>query len=393
MIDQNPLTVTCRKCDECIAHRKRHLLGKVLAEQQTAKEVWFSTYTYGGGYENEEAYLLNYDHMQNTFKLMRRAGHRFKYLVVGEYGEEKERAHWHALIFWESTPPEMPMGERTEETGDGFWHHGYVQHEYPRSKTGVGAYCMKYMTKNNTQYRKNIKKSNNLGDKYLLDLAKRTARAGLPLFAKENIFTISEQTERARNGAQFFYPLERSSGIFERMLFAWLEEWAEVHPDKPLKHSEDTKDFLEEICQNPDLLSVPGQEYIARHLGYYVVEDCDEPSSTVLKTYYTHPNQPYVLIKADHLGVHVGLLSPEGQEVWLENASLSHGLQQDPGKPFPLKSLRLVDEILKQPSFNERLNRMNIHARQYLKSRRRHSRRRNKIETPTVTQTKGNAQL
>lgn len=345
----------CRKCEECASHRRRHLLGKVLAEQQIAKEVWFSTYTYGGGYTNDAAYLLRYKHMQDTFKLMRKAGHRFRYLVVGEFGEEGERAHWHALIFWESEPPKMPMGERTPEEGDGFWTFGYVQHEYPRSKTGVGAYCMKYMEKNNTWYKKNIRKSIALGDGYLLELAREHARAGLPLFASGNTFVIKEQSERSRSGAQFFYPVERGTGTHQRMLKAWLDEWVLKHPDMPLKTSEDVSEFLELVWEEIDDQSERIQVFMEKHYGF----GPSEPQSRVVMAYHTMPGTPGVFVRLRSIAIELGMLNPEGGEIWLANLSESHGVRAElDARSLPPDVILAAQSALKKPEISARLSAM-----------------------------------
>jgi len=46
----------------------------MLAEEQTCHSTWFVTLTYGGGYDNVEAYWINYRHVQLFFKKLRKAG-------------------------------------------------------------------------------------------------------------------------------------------------------------------------------------------------------------------------------------------------------------------------------------------------------------------------------
>lgn len=54
IIDQFGTTrsVVCRKCETCRAARKRRWIGRLLAEELRADHVLFTTWTYGGGYDN-----------------------------------------------------------------------------------------------------------------------------------------------------------------------------------------------------------------------------------------------------------------------------------------------------------------------------------------------------
>lgn len=49
--------------------------------------------------------MLTPRHFQLFMKLLRRAGHKVRYLVAGEYGDEKGRAHFHAILFFTHIQP------------------------------------------------------------------------------------------------------------------------------------------------------------------------------------------------------------------------------------------------------------------------------------------------
>lgn len=53
--------------------------------------------------------MINKRHFQLFMKLLRNAGHKVRYLVAGEYGDEKGRAHFHAILFFSHLEP---LGER-----------------------------------------------------------------------------------------------------------------------------------------------------------------------------------------------------------------------------------------------------------------------------------------
>jgi len=54
--------------------------------------------------------VLHPRHFQLFMKLLRYAGHKVRYLVAGEYGETKGRAHFHALLFFEHLEPLADRG-------------------------------------------------------------------------------------------------------------------------------------------------------------------------------------------------------------------------------------------------------------------------------------------
>lgn len=275
--DGTPIMCPCRKCEECIAARKRSWIGRLNAEMATSDTVWFSTFTYGGGYDNDEAYWLNYRHLQLTFKKMRKAGHRFKYVAVGEYGAEKSRAHFHVLFFWQSEPPETEMGEIIEEWP--YWDKGHCFHEYPRSAQATASYIMDYLDKDNLLTAE-LKFSRNpaIGTDYLLGYAKRHAEAGLSLFPEGATYTIPEN--KRADGKLFYYDVGRQTALYEKMLRTYLETWSVVRPDQKIPMSDDVQDFMSDTVCNLDREIPSVQQYVARNYGY-------EPQGEIPVTMYT----------------------------------------------------------------------------------------------------------
>ena len=256
--------VQCRKCEDCIAARKRHWIGRMLAEEQTCHSVWFATLTYAGGYGNTDAYWINYTHAQRFFKRLRKTGHKFKYVAVGEHGTEGERAHFHIMIFWQNEPPEVTMDENFQWE---YWPHGHSYLELPRSKQGCAVYIMDYLNKDNLK-RAVMKYSKNpmLGHEYLVKHAEEYVTNGLSLFAESDRFTIPNNP--SQSGKPFYYPVGRDTAMYRDMMDAYLNKWAYERPDQPLPLNEDLTEYLEGICQDTSELSLPLQQFIARHYGY-----------------------------------------------------------------------------------------------------------------------------
>lgn len=241
----------CRKCDECIAARKRSWVGRLLAEQQTSRETWFTTFTYAGGEDNAHADVLRYSDLQKTFKRLRKAGHKFKYVAVGEYGGKYGRAHFHVIFYWQTPPPHLTMDERINHP---MWPHGFMQAEFPRSQQGAAAYIMDYLNKS-TKGDAILKFSKNpaLGEEYLLQYATDHADEGLALFVDGGAtFTIPNNLNQA--GDLFFYPVGKTSTLYQKMIEVYLYRWAQLRGNQPLPKSKDVWDYLDVLDDRYDYL-------------------------------------------------------------------------------------------------------------------------------------------
>lgn len=75
-----------------------------MAEASTSKTSCTLSLTYAPRDDLADK-VLHPRHFQLFMKLLRRAGHKVRYLVAGEYGDLKARAHFHALLFFEHIEP------------------------------------------------------------------------------------------------------------------------------------------------------------------------------------------------------------------------------------------------------------------------------------------------
>ena len=353
MINDRKVTVQCRHCEQCKGHRRRRLLGQVLAEQKTADTTLFVTLTYGGGYDNEAAYFLNYKDVKLFLKKLRKK-HKFRYLCVGEYGEEGSRAHWHLLMMFRGETPDIEIGEMVHIPE---WEHGHVVFEIPRSKHGTAVYCMKYMDKANDGI-KDIRKSVGMGHEYMLEYAREHARAGLSLFPKGNIFTIKGNPNN-KSGKPFYYPVERDSAIFEKMLTAWLNEWVVLRPDKPLALSEDVTEYLIELCQDTTKASPQVQEYIEEHYGY----NSDTTAPHIREISFTYED---CIIRAHWNGYTLEYHHPTEGRIWHADLSLEepaeHPVRAGTGR-LPHAVTKAAKKVLETPKMVDRMERLRRNAR------------------------------
>ena len=89
----------CKRCWRCKQNRVNDYVGRCLAEAAVSSHTCVVNLTYAPR-EDLADKLLQPRHFQLFIKLLRRAGHKVRYFVAGEYGEEKGRAHFHAVLFF-----------------------------------------------------------------------------------------------------------------------------------------------------------------------------------------------------------------------------------------------------------------------------------------------------
>lgn len=94
--EEQYLLVNCRKCIECRQKRANEWAVRCMAEAQKYEHNSFITLTY----EKSPLWLQKRD-LQLFFKRLRKAiaPVKIKYFSCGEYGSEKHRPHYHAIIF------------------------------------------------------------------------------------------------------------------------------------------------------------------------------------------------------------------------------------------------------------------------------------------------------
>jgi hypothetical protein len=150
------------------------------------------TLTYGDG-DTAKAAILYYPDFQGMMKRLRAAGYKVRYIVTGEYGSRKGRAHWHAILFFENqhwwphvgkpwarkrAMPDVELEKRVDWKP---WGHGYAWFEKPDYK--AFRYVLKYVLKDQQQKvavgKLAMSKKPPLGAKYFEQLAERYVAQGL----------------------------------------------------------------------------------------------------------------------------------------------------------------------------------------------------------------------
>ncbi len=100
--DENkiPITYRCGKCMPCLITRSQIWTGRILMESKMHHQSAFITLTYADKFLPSGGHL-KVEHLQLFIKRLRKhiTPRTLRYLAVGEYGTEKGRPHYHAVIF------------------------------------------------------------------------------------------------------------------------------------------------------------------------------------------------------------------------------------------------------------------------------------------------------
>lgn len=132
--------VRCGRCRDCRHYRVSSWVARIVEEARGAAYTFFVTFTYADGQAEvtPNGYMtLNKRHLQLMFKRMRKAGHRFKYYAVGEYGGLTARPHYHVVFVVYDYGPSPDFSS--------FWPYGHV-HVGGLTVASV-AYTLKYIDK------------------------------------------------------------------------------------------------------------------------------------------------------------------------------------------------------------------------------------------------------
>lgn len=135
------IPVACRQCWQCNLNRVNDFVGRSLCEAQASEWVVTLTLTYRPTNELSDK-ILTPRHFQTFMKAMRDR-HKCRYLVAGEYGSLKGRAHFHAILFGQGKKPLIPQKQNCHIDE---WPHGHVFADWNADERALRYVC-KYILK------------------------------------------------------------------------------------------------------------------------------------------------------------------------------------------------------------------------------------------------------
>lgn len=140
------LTIPCGHCIGCRVRRSREWTLRILNEASQHGSNWFITLTYA-----DAPISLRYRDFQLFMKRLRKSLGSVRFFVVGEYGEQFSRPHFHAILFGLQLDDIQPVSQLSGKalyksaTIERLWGHGFVT-VAPVNKQTAG-YCARYVLK------------------------------------------------------------------------------------------------------------------------------------------------------------------------------------------------------------------------------------------------------
>ncbi len=229
--------VACHKCWQCRENKVNDYVGRCIAESHHSDETLSITLTYGDGDTPESATLV-YKHYQLFMKSLRNEGYKVRYIVAGEYGSTKGRAHWHAILFFKGKVPKNIEYDKRIHWKH-WWHtetktpRGYVYIEKPSYKSY--RYVMKYILKDTQLDVQNghfaLSKKPPLGDQYFKELAKKYVDSGLA--PQTFMYSFDNEFDGQGNRREFMIQGKTRENFCRYYLHEWLDQYAFTYRKMP----------------------------------------------------------------------------------------------------------------------------------------------------------------
>lgn len=148
-----PVEVPCGRCWACLKNRQNDLIAKCIMEHMRSDWSYVLTLTYDDAKldprRNQSEVLEPIDFKRFMARLRKKFSVR--YLVAGEYGSRKGRAHFHAALFGLGIPPQITLFQQRvyfdpfNKPRKPAWPWGFTYAE-PLTFRGI-QYVAKYLTK------------------------------------------------------------------------------------------------------------------------------------------------------------------------------------------------------------------------------------------------------
>lgn len=231
-IEKGHIWVPCGKCLECLQRKQQDMTFRLLEELRNAKTAYFVTLTYSDEHLPSDGKLKK-EHLRNYLKRCREAQYdewnqfpdlkkkirksvddiKLRYYAIGEYGDQFDRPHYHAIIF-----NAKDVGTLVEKWAD---YDEANRRKGPLGFVKVGTvnlvsiqYVTKYFIKRKDEENQPLNdglfslSSKNLGAKYLHDnwkmhkdglknyvIGPRGEKRAMPRYYQDKLYNFKEKQE------------------------------------------------------------------------------------------------------------------------------------------------------------------------------------------------------
>ena len=239
----NGLQVGCKTCWQCRKRKIADYVGRSIAEARMSNKTYAVTLTYGDDNLEEHqlvhAVTLVYKDVQDFLKKLRKK-YQVRYIVTGEYGSAKGRAHWHIILFFKNKFPDVQKNKRVDWK---YWDKGFVYFQEPDWKGFE--YCLKYVLKDQTSRQSDshlaMSKKPPLGHEFFQQLAKQYVEQAL---VPQTYFYKFGDVRDYKNREKGFMMQGKTR---ENFMETFVNEWEDRYSHEPL--SELVTDYYDDITE------------------------------------------------------------------------------------------------------------------------------------------------
>jgi hypothetical protein len=235
------VNVPCRKCDLCKYNRLNDYVGRALAEASTSDWVCAVTLTYRPRDDLADK-IITPPHAQAFIRSLRDRHHKIRYLIAGEYGSLRGRAHFHVLLFGIGKRPQIPNGEvwpHHQNFHDISWPHGHMFADWNADEKAM-RYTLKYILKDQSKDTwMSLSKQPPLGAAFFRNKADELVRARVfpssfnylpPGGDSERLYYMTRTTRR-----DYLLRICEGLGVTDYLAQHRVTEWVQASIDKALK--------------------------------------------------------------------------------------------------------------------------------------------------------------
>jgi hypothetical protein len=220
-----------------------------------------------------------YKDVQDMMKRLRKR-YKVRYIVAGEYGTAKGRAHWHIVLFFKGEAPKIEQDVRVDWK---YWPHGFSYFQQPDWKGFQ--YVLKYVLKDtdldSADSHLAMSKKPPLGYEFFEELAKQhVEQAVLPRSYKYKIVGV-----RKDNGTEKVFMMQGKTreNFMNAIKIGWVEKYGK-EPSSEFYEEWDEKNYSVEYTDEELIKRMQHKDVI--YYEPWVQNGADAPEGTWMEAEY-----------------------------------------------------------------------------------------------------------
>lgn len=233
--------IACRQCWQCKLNYVNDFVGRGLCEASLSDWVTTLTLTYRPRDDLAEK-IITPSHFQQFIRNLRDRNYNLRYLVAGEYGKLKGRAHFHVILFGQGKRLQLPQKQYVDDPD--IWLHGNVYADHTGDEKAIRYVCKYILKDNSEQSWKSMSKYPPLGHEWFMARAERMADLGV--FPR----TFTYLPPGGNRDREYLMTGTTKANFLKRTLELWLTK-REIRPEQLsewVRNAVDKADFRERVA-------------------------------------------------------------------------------------------------------------------------------------------------